>query len=93
MLISVGSQAEQEITQLLQAVPLRAKPFLQRVQVDPSVQVMQFLGHEEHLDVVRSKNSLGGQDWQLLAVPLQEMHVESQGRHYVPERKEPMAQV
>ena len=92
-MISVGLQVEQEITQLLQVVPLRANPFLQRVHVDASVQVMQFLGQEEHLAVVRSKNSLGGHDWQLLAVPSQETHIESQGRHSVPERKEPIAQV
>ena len=80
-MMSVGSQVEQEMTQLLQVVPLRANPFLQREQVDPSVHVMQFLGQEAHLAVDGLKNSLGGHDWQLLAVPSQETHIESQGRH------------
>lgn len=61
-MMSVGSQVEQEMTQLLQVVPLRANPFLQREQVDPSVQVMQFLGQEAHLAVDGLKNSLGGHD-------------------------------
>lgn len=92
-MISLGLHVEQEITQLLQVVPLRANPFLQRVHVNPSVQVIQFLGHEEHLADDRLKNSLGGHDWQLFAVPTQDTHIESHGRHYVPERKEPTAQV